>query len=410
MAHFRAYSRPASLLLFVCAVTLASAAVLDVRLQKRTVYAFPQDGVYISNKFPGARVSSCERIGTDKYRILITAENQPINRSAWYAFEVRSDISKQIEVTLNYVGGIHRYKPMLSKDGVSWKRLAGSAVTLAKYRTRATLKLAVNLHPLRIAGQEQIGNGEFDVWMEEMAASPFITRSTIGKSRGGRALDALVLGNPSATNSIAIISRQHPPEVTGTLGMFAFLDVLKGDSPLARKFRERFTTLIIPSVNPDGIHEGHWRHSLAGVDLNRDWDNFHQPETRATRDRILALTTNLNARVFLFLDFHSTHRDIFYTGTPAQKTFPRQFTSRWLDALRNRFPDYKVNVAANASTRAVSKAWAWKTLGCPAVTYEFGDHTDRALIAKITRGSAEEVMRLLLAAPASPPLTHEPNR
>jgi hypothetical protein len=33
------------------------------------------------------------------------------------------------------------------------------------------------------------------------------------------------------------------------------------------------------NANPDGVDKGHWRLNDGGVDLNRDWGPFTQPET-----------------------------------------------------------------------------------------------------------------------------------
>ncbi|MGH8833748.1 MAG: hypothetical protein ACRDWG_01935, partial [Actinomycetes bacterium] len=46
--------------------------------------------------------------------------------------------------------------------------------------------------------------------------------------------------------------------------------------------RDRFTVVVIPMYNPDGA-EANLRQSTtpARVDLNRDWENFAQPESRA---------------------------------------------------------------------------------------------------------------------------------
>ena len=85
---------------------------------------------------------------------------------------------------------------------------------------------------------------------------------------------------------IVIVGRQHPPEVTGSLNLFPFLATVLGDSSLARQFRARYQLIIYPFLNPDGVALGHWRHNTGGVDLNRDWGPFTQPETRLVRDHV----------------------------------------------------------------------------------------------------------------------------
>src|SRR5204863_10207009 len=129
-----------------------------------------------------------------------------------------------------------------------------------------------------------------------------------------------------------------------------------------------FHVALMPLLNPDGVNGGHWRHSTGGTDLNRDWEKFAQPETRAVRDQILGLREK--GRVFLHLDFHSTFHDVFYTQRDEQPTSPASFTAPWIAAIQQRFPDYKAERSANPKpTPTTSMYWAYHTLGIPAITY-----------------------------------------
>jgi predicted deacylase len=172
-----------------------------------------------------------------------------------------------------------------------------------------------------------------------------------------------------------------------------------GDSELARNFRQEFKVLLVPLLNPDGLDLGHWRHNMGGVDLNRDWGTFAQPETRAVRDAILAFKEQ--GPVLLHLDFHSTFNDVFYTQTDEPQS-PDPFTKPWLDGISRRFPDYEVKRSPSEPMRlTTSTSWAYKTLGIPAITYELGDNTDRARLQAIAAGAAQEMMTLLLAQKAA---------
>ena len=54
--------------------------------------------------------------------------------------------------------------------------------------------------------------------------------------------------------------------------MKGIIDYLVGPSLGARMLRDNFVIKIIPMVNPDGVINGNTRCSLAGVDLNRVWN------------------------------------------------------------------------------------------------------------------------------------------
>ena len=131
-----------------------------------------------------------------------------------------------------------------------------------------------------------------------------------------------------------------------------------------------------------------------GVDLNRDWLHFNQPEGRLVSDAFLDLKEK--APVLFGIDFHSTQEDVFYTLSRDLETDPPGFTDAWLDAIRTAFPDYHVNDEPFGLGSPVSKNWFYETFNAPAVTYEVGDESDRALIRRLSTAAAEALMELLL--------------
>jgi predicted deacylase len=149
-------------------------------------------------------------------------------------------------------------------------------------------------------------------------------------------------------------------------------------------------------MNPDGVDNGHWRHNAAGIDLNRDWLYFNQPETRLVSDLFRKLKEQPGARVYFGIDFHSTQEDVFYTLSRDLGTDPPGFTDAWLDAIRRALPDYYVNDEPSGLGSPVSKNWFYQTFGVPATTYEVGDEVDRDQIRRVAVAAAEATMRLLL--------------
>ena len=106
----------------------------------------------------------------------------------------------------------------------------------------------------------------------------------IGRSVEGRPIRALHV-NPEAPRHVLVLGRQHPPEVTGALALIPFverllakrIDACAQAEPTCALF-EQHGFMVAPNLNPDGVARGHWRHNLGGVDLNRDWGAFTQPE------------------------------------------------------------------------------------------------------------------------------------
>ena len=72
---------------------------------------------------------------------------------------------------------------------------------------------------------------------------------------------------------VVITARVHPGESNASWIMHGIIDFLTSDDPMAVGLRRKFVFKIVPMLNPDGVINGNYRTSLAGVDLNRRWDN-----------------------------------------------------------------------------------------------------------------------------------------
>ena len=359
-------------------------------------WSFPAVGLHFDADFPGARLNKCVRTDDGRFQLLVRAETTPINNSPWYAFRVRSDEPRSIELDLVYKGGTHRYVPKISRDGKSWTRLTGDAYQPAKDKP-PRLRLDVGPEPLWVAAQELVTADDLYGWARRMADQAGALESMVGQSVGGRPLLAWRLGNADSVDHVVLIGRQHPPEVTGSLALMAFIDRLAADDHLADRFRQRFQITVVPLMNPDGVELGHWRCNLNLVDLNRDWMTFNQPEARAVRDEVQRLVA-AGQSLRLLLDFHSTRHDVFYTLRDDKQTVPQDFTQRWLDTLQKQLPEYKVRREATYGSKSTLAApWAFREFGAPAVTYEVGDTTDRTLIRTVARAASEAMMNVLLS-------------
>jgi cytosolic carboxypeptidase protein 6 len=379
-----------------------------IQEQSRRTFAIAATGVFAGNEFDGARLNGFSHQGGSTYTAVIAPENAPINESAWYAFKLWSTSNQTVNVTLAYDRGRHRYPPKISRDGVKWERLEASrSATATNGKPGVTLTLDIGPAPLWIAGQELFTSADFQRWIDRMSRRPFVRSSVIGKSARGRPIHKLDISEAGqAAESIVLLGRQHPPEVTGTFALLPFVETLAADTPLARQFRKKFNILVVPLINPDGVDAGHWRHNIHGVDLNRDWGQFNQPETRVVRDELLRLKQRSSIR--FGIDFHSTRYDVFYTITRPRGDFTPEdvagldfkFVDKWLDRLQARVPDYKVRIEPSAYRPAgptmVSAAWMHRELRAPAVTYEVGDNTDRELIRRVATASATVLMEMML--------------
>ena len=365
--------------------------------ESSTRFVSEDHSVCIRNDFDGGCLDQCVEIGTDQFDLMIKPERQPINDSAWYAFQISATKPKTVQLRLHYVGGTHRYRPLTSYDKKTWRPLGERFIKVHPRKTEAVITLAIGPRPLWVSAQELITSDVVSEWSESLAKKRFVTVSEIGRSVQGRPIHKLEITESDSPSYIFIMARQHPPEVSGAIGMMRFVEAIASESKIAKRFRKSFCAVVIPSSNPDGVAGGLWRCNANGFDLNRDWGTFSQPETRAIGNEILSYRSMGRDSLYLLLDFHSTYEDVFYTAANVDEAFPKGFTLKWLRAIQERFPDDKVNHdATHNGNRTTSKAWAHRTLDVAAVTYEFADNRDRDQIKKLARGSADEMMSLLL--------------
>ena len=348
--------------------------------------------------FPGARLNECAQTGIDEYSIGVLPEAQPINPSPWYAFKVMAVSRRTISVYLHYGVHSHRYPPKVSQDGKTWTLLDKDSYQVLFAGKTLKLNLVVGPQPRYIAAQEVIDNRYYEQWADELAQLAYVEKSVLGKSTQDRSIFKLVVAGPGK-EWVLIVGRQHPPELTGALALMPFVETLLADSDLARQFRQHFNLLIVPNLNPDGVAAGHWRYNMNGVDLNRDWGLFTQPEIAHMRDELLRRFTQTGQRLVLGLDFHSTKEDIFYTQQDATTLYLPSFTHDWLRYIERQLPDYPVNrKATNNPGLPTFKTYMSGAYSIPAITYEVGDNTDRPLITQVARTGAEGMMNVLLYA------------
>ncbi len=377
--------------------------------QERREASFDADGVVFSNRFPGARLTEIARTGDNAYTITVTPENSPINMSPWYAFQVRSRTKKEIFVTLEYPASAnHRYAPQISRDGNRWQPLEASRIEEIgrdpndkRFEARPKsikMRLAVDRKTLWISAQELQDSARVFKWMDNLARKRKLRIEEIGKSTEGRPLRMMTIGNPNAKKFVMVISRQHPPEVTGYFAMQAFVERIAGKSTDARAFQSDWAMFVVPLMNPDGVDNGHWRHNEGGIDLNRDWSAFNQPETRAVRDFLARKESDTGGKFYFGIDFHSTWDDIYY---PMAKTLVDSNAPGlmwgWLDGIKKSIPNYEPNIRPNERLEPtlVSRNYFMKAHKMEAIVFEIGDNTSRDFIWKKGEVGADELMKLL---------------
>jgi len=386
----------------------------EISLQHKRIISFSNTGVYVSNEFKGARLNDFYQVNETTYTAVIEPENAPINDSPWYSFKIWGKNDQNIILNLTYKDGKHRYKPKVSYDGKNWETLDSNYIFVDTTINTASLKLNITKDTLWLSAQELITSKVYDDWIVQLLEKEFVRKGVIGQSSQGKPLHKLEIGKEGNSNFVVIIGRNHPPEVTGFFALKRFVETIAGESEIATEFRRHFTTVVIPFVNPDGVDNGHWRHNYKGVDLNRDWVEFNQPEPRAVKNEVERIIGK-GGKINFFIDFHSTQQDVFYIFSmeslisddiPVARLDKRKYAfnlvDNWLKNLQNKLPDYKVNIVdtLSNSTSPTSDWWLMRELDVPGLTYEVGDETNRELVDQVAEAASIELMEILLMKPS----------
>ena len=355
--------------------------------------------VYASNEFDGARLNDFTQINDITYRATITPENEPINESAYFCFDIWSEIEKDIILELYYPNHEHRYIPKLSIDGTHWTNMDTTLFDTLRGPDLATLNLTVNSQKQFVCGQELSNTSHNLKWSQSLSDNHTHVRlDTIGYSTMNRPLLCLDVykDQPNDKPAIIIMSRLHPPEVSGYMAMQSYVETLLDTSILSTTFLENYRILIYPMVNPDGVDMGHWRHNAGGIDLNRDWSHYRQKEIQVVTQHIVREVKTCNNEVLLGLDFHSTQEDVLYTMTDNRPSSIHGFKNIWVQGLKDALPGHDPFDDPYDLNSPISKWWFYLEFGAEGITYEVGDETDRDFVKKKAKVAAIEMMKLLV--------------
>ncbi|WP_041632841.1 M14 family metallopeptidase [Maribacter sp. HTCC2170] len=359
--------------------------------------AFLIAGVGASTNFPAARLNKFERINDSLYQATILSENSPINPSPWYAFKIWAKEKRTLSVNLDYGEFKHRYNPKISKDGERWIALDSTYIERGADSTSAIIKLDIDQDTLWVAAQEIQDTKRVKSWVDSFKDHKMVTLGLAGLSAQERPLLHMNItrGANDYKPTIIVISRQHPPEVTGFFAMKAFIETLIEEGG-KNGFFDKYRVMVYPLMNPDGADLGHFRHNTGGVDLNRDWSVYNQPEIAQITQHMVNEVKEHKNNVLLGLDFHSTYYDVYYTPHESVKRKIPDFTKTWLEQIRVALDIEDINESPGKGERPTSSAWFNRQFGATGITYEIGDDTPREFIKQKGEVSAQAMMDYFL--------------
>lgn len=368
-----------------------------IKLQDKKV--FKEDGIYADNSFDGARMNGFKKLNDSTYNITIEPENYPVNDSPWYSFKIWSDTIRKIYLKLSYLHGHHRYIPKISSDRTNWKIIDTSQICISTDKRSAVFPIVTDTLPLWISAEELINSSDVKTWEQSLKKYHYFKNfKSIGKSKLGKDINYFRIGKNQSRGKdvIVLLSRQHPPEVSGFLAMRSFIQELLDENDLTSSFLDKYDIWVFPLLNPDGVDLGHWRHNANGIDLNRDWAYYRQPEVNAVTHFIVEKAKKNKNKIILSIDFHSTQKDVYYIYDNSFKTELHSKMKYWLKSIdRLVYPFHSVS-SPEPLTKPYSKVWFYMQFKAESLTYEVGDETPRDIIDKKARIAAITLMDLLM--------------
>ena len=155
----------------------------------------------------------------------------------------------------------------------------------------------------------------------------FVSRNTLCRTLAGNKWEYLTITSKETLpedhpdrikkKGVVISARVHPGESVGSWMMKGVIDFLTSEWLEAQALRKLFVFKIIPMLNPDGVINGNYRCSLAGVDLNRRWkapSKMIHPTVYETKKLWKEFHNEREVTLFCDLHGHSRKKNIFMYG------------------------------------------------------------------------------------------------
>ena len=353
--------------------------------------------VQIDFDFPGAGNLTCEVINSKYIKFFINPEtDDSINPSPWFAIR-KSKHSEDIKLEFDYKNYQHRYDPKISNDKKIWKKINQTNILKDENGKIIIINFSPSNEKEYISSQELITEDWYNDWFNYLGGLERVKSELIGLSVLKKPITMFFVEENTNNPYILILGRQHPPEVTGAIAIKSFVNELISKNDLSESFLDNYNIIFVPLMNPDGVENGYWRYNENKKDLNRDWGIFSQPETKSVNNKLINFKDD--KKIEVFIDFHSTYKNIFYISDISESHKLQNFLKNWLnnskpDLLKIDY-DYKI-VNSMSPNNGVSKNYIFNTYNIPSVTYEVSDVEDRDKIKKSSSILSKKLMQSLL--------------
>ena len=201
----------------------------------------------------------------------------------------------------------------------AYTRVAGGPPVFTESTWRFDLSVDASVDAIFIAKFYPMTPPRFQALRDSVLADPHSRETVIGTTNGGGGMppafplyrwDLDILGDVADTSvpTIFITSGVHPAELTSYFVVEGLVDWLL-HNPAAERLRRLARVIILPSMNPTGLHHGNYRVTTGGVNLENEYAAPYDTsvvESRAIQDLVEELMAS-SSPIQLYLNLHSTH-------------------------------------------------------------------------------------------------------
>lgn len=264
--------------------------------------------------------------GTIQVHLLYDHERSSPNRAAGhFHFQLQARTGSKLIIEFRNLDNIYNGRlssvanelkaAVVSENGRDWNSVR--LESLPTNRVRLTVEMpgpklfVARIEPYRLSDLEKL--------LASIRKNHLVNIAPIGKTVERRELEIIRVGNPQAPYRVFLRARAHPWESGGNWVVQGLIHRLLKDDDDAKKFLKRYCVYILAMANKDGVARGRTRFNLQGKDLNRDWDEFADPQLapeNCALEKWLEGMIAAHQKPHLALDLHNDGNGLLHISRP----------------------------------------------------------------------------------------------
>lgn len=294
----------------------------------------------IRSNFPGGNVAVT---GWDGHTVHVAPDLRGDRPWFYWHFEAKAHRAGRVEFVfpekvIGFKNGAIGFQgPAVSTDqGKTWKWMGTDNVDGSSF----FYDFSEEDQRVRFAVTIPYVESNLESFVNQNASNPHLSRSVLTKSRKGREVELLRIGNPSAdVRTVLVTGRHHAAETMASYVLEGFLQEAMSASEAGKAFRKSYVLYAVPFVDKDGVEAGDQGKNRRPHDHNRDYgEKSIYPEIQA----IKALDRKHD---FQFaLDFHcptlvmGDHQVMYFVGAKTRPPLNFENVSEFAKWIKKGLP------------------------------------------------------------------------